>query len=260
MRLHAAAKKRVALAVTMPLLSVLGLGGAALAGRGADIDEVQATLDFARFEGKFRLCVGLDGIYDEGMGTASGISAGDSRLSGRFAMHFQSLDRLTDEGHLGTVSGRFEVFDPDTGRRKVNAEFRLVQRSGEELGLIFGNVADHGTGPGEETTGTGTLTANTRISFVEVNGAFDVIGQIGGTSDATAMPAVIQSGGCTGPYEQFAFDLPTSETEQAAPTTKGANTNPIRQGRSPAGRWARSAALASRPVDRTPTSTNGTNR
>jgi len=112
------------------------------------------------------------------------------------------------------VGGRFEVFDPGTGRGKVNAELRLVQRYGEELGLIFGNVTDHGTGPGEETTGKGTLTANTRISFVEVNGTFDVIGQIGGTLDSTAMSAVIQSAGCTDPYEQFAFDLPTAEGRQ----------------------------------------------
>lgn len=202
--------RRLAVAVALPLLAVVGVGTAALAGGGGDADEVVAMLDFTRFEGGFRLCEGQDGTYDEEMGVASGISTGDPRLSGRFEMHFKSMDRLTDQGHLGTVSGKFEVFDPDTGTKKVDAEFHLVQRYGEQRGLIHGKVADQGTGPGEETMGTGTLVANARISFVEVNGAFDVVGQIGGTSESKDMPAVIRSGKCSGPFEQFAFDLPQS--------------------------------------------------
>lgn len=208
--LPTANNKRVALAVTVPLLFVLGLGTAALAGGGRDTDEVLATLDFAHFEGKFRLCDGQDGTYDEERGVASGTSTGDPRLSGPFEMHFESLDRLTDEGHLGTVRGTFEVSDPDTGKKKVDAVFHLVQRYGEERGLIFGNVSDQGTGPTEETIGAGTLMANALVSFVEEDGNFDVVGQIGGTSDSTEMPALIQQGGCTGPFEDFAFDLPST--------------------------------------------------
>lgn len=238
MNTRTASKRGLALAVTVPMLTVVGLGTAALAGRGADIDEVTATLDFAHFEGQFRFCDGPDGTYDEEMGLARGTSSGDPRLSGHFEMHFSSLDRVTDEGHLGTVAGTFRVFDPATGRTKVDARFRAVQRYGEELGLIFGNVIDGGSGPTEETTGAGELTANIRISFVEVDGAFDVLGQIGGTSTSTEIPAVIQSGGCTGPYERFAFELPTSEAEQAAPRETGAKMNRVRQGTSPTGRWA----------------------
>ena len=78
------------------------------------------------------------------------------------------------------------------------------------MGVIFGEVADEGSGPGEETMGAGTLVANMRITFVEENGAFDIVGQIGGTSASISLPAVIQSGGCTGPFEDFAFDLPLS--------------------------------------------------
>lgn len=209
-RLRAKIRSKRAVAVALPLVAVLGFGTAAVAGAGKDVDEVVTMLDFTRFEGRFRLCEGQDGTYDEEMGVASGVSTGDPRLSGRFEMHFKSMDRLSDEGHLGTVSGEFEVFDPDTGTKKVDAEFQLVQRYGEERGLIYGKVADQGTGPGEETTGAGTLVANTRISFVEVNGAFDVVGQIGGTSDSKDMPAVIRSGKCSGPFERFAFDLPQS--------------------------------------------------
>lgn len=202
MRLLAPAGKGLALAIAVLVVAGLGPGTAARAGGGrggGDTDEVLATLDFTRFEGRARLCEGQDGTYDEETGVASGTSTGDPRLSGRFEMRFTSLDRLSDEGHLGTVRGRFEVFDPVTGKKKVDAAFQLVQRYGEELGLIVGKVADQGT-----------LMANTRISFVEANGTFDIVGQIGGTSELKEMPALIQGGGCTGPFEPFAFDLPLS--------------------------------------------------
>lgn len=208
-RCTARSKRRV-VAVAVAVLSVFALGSAAFAGGGGDTDEVLATLDFSRVQGQFRLCEGQDGTYDEEKGVASGTSTGDPRLSGRFEVHFTSLDRLTDEGHLGTVRGTFEVFDPDTGKKKVDATFHFVQRYGEERGVIVGRVVDEGTGPSEETTGAGTLVANVQISFVEEDGTFDVVGQIGGTSDSTQMPAVIQRGHCTGPFEDFAFDLPLS--------------------------------------------------
>lgn len=203
-------RRTLAVAVAAALVGGLGLGRAATAGGGRDTDEVMANLDFTHFDGGARFCDGQDGTYDEERGIASGTSTGDPRLSGRFEFHFSSLDRLTDDGHLGTLQGRFEVFDPGTGKRKVDAELHAVQRYGEELGLIVGKVVDPGSGPGEETMGAGSLTANVRVSFVEIDGAFDVIGQIGGTSDVQAMPAVIQTGGCTGPFEPYSFDLPTS--------------------------------------------------
>lgn len=207
---HATTRGTIALAVAVPLVAVLGIGTAALGGGGQDTDEVLAALDFTHFEGKARFCEGQDGTYDEERGVARGTSTGDPRLSGPFEVHFNSLDRLTDDGHLGTLEGRFLVFDPATGKRKVDADVHVVQRYGEQSGLIVGKVVDPGAGPGEETMGAVALMANVRVSFVEVGGVFDVIGQIGGTSDVKTMPAVIQTGGCTGPFESFAFELPTS--------------------------------------------------
>ena len=58
-------RQRVALALTVPLLVVLGLGTAAVARAGGDTDEVLAMLDFTHVEGRFRLCDGQDGTYDE---------------------------------------------------------------------------------------------------------------------------------------------------------------------------------------------------
>ncbi len=96
--------------------------------------------------------------------------------------------------HLGTIGGSFEVFDQVTGRKKVDATIHAVQRYGQERGVIVGKVFGS-----EESTGVDTLVANVQVDFVEENGAFDAVGQIGGTSDSAQMPAVLQNGESTEP-------------------------------------------------------------
>lgn len=188
---------------------VLGLTGSALAGTfDSDTDTVLAELDFQRFEGRARFCEGSDGTYDQEMGVASGTATGDPRLTGDFELHFKSLDRLTEDGHVGTVGGTFRVTDPGTGRKKVDAEFLLVQDQGVERGLVFGKVADAGRGPSEETMGAGRLLGGFEVIFLDTPEGFDVVGRIGGEAGSLTMPAVIQQGGCSGSYETYAFDLP----------------------------------------------------
>lgn len=191
----------VVMVAAMAALVATSLSTTALGRAGGRTDEVMAELDFTRFDGAARFCAGEDGELDEERGVASGVSRGDARLSGRFEMHFRSLDRLAD-GHVGTVEGRFRVFDPATGQRKVEAEFHLVQSYGNQLGLIVGKVFDQ--------RGISNLMANVRVGFMEENGVFDVVGQIGGQTDLGVLPAVIQTGGCTGPFVPYSFDLPAS--------------------------------------------------
>lgn len=187
----------VAAAVTGSLL-VMSTGASAILASGSrNTDEVTATLDFKRVQGAARFCDGRDGTYDQERGVVSGIASGDPRLSGRIALRFRSLDRLTDEGHLGTFRGRLRVFNPSTGRMKLNSRVHLVQHYGDQVGVLVGTTADGSS-----------IVANVRIRFTEVNGNFDIVGQVGGQSDSKTMPAVVQRGKCSGPYEPYAFDLP----------------------------------------------------
>jgi hypothetical protein len=85
-------------------------------------------------------------------------------------------------------------------------------------GLAFGQVRDRGSG-GEETSGSGEIHANYRITFMP-NGA--AVMQIGGASADGRRPGVIFSGTCRGKYERFESDIPppataTARTRAAAP-------------------------------------------
>ena len=65
---------------------------------------------------------------------------------------------------------------------------------------------------GEETSGTGRIHANYRITFMP-NGA--VVMQIGGESADGRQPGVIFSGTCRGKYERFESDIPPPATVTA---------------------------------------------
>lgn len=189
--------RRGALALAPALLLATAGTTVVSAGGARATDEVIATLDFKRVEGGARFCEGHDGTYDQERGAAHGTSSGDPRLSGRMVLDFVSLDRLTDAGHLGTLTGRLRVFDPGTGRKKVDARVDVVQHYGEQVGILVGEV-----------DGGSVIVGNVRIGFVEQDGQFDIVGQIGGETDRPNMPAVIQSGRCSGPFEPYEFDLP----------------------------------------------------
>ena len=186
----------------------LGVGAAAFAVQsGPKTDEVVATLDFMRVEGKGRTCEGRDGTYDSAKVRATGTSSGDPRLAGKFEVEIDVLDKFDEEtgALLGTTQGKFIVRDPQTGKVKVDARILAVDKDEEIIGFVRGQAQ------GEDG---GDLFGNLRINFVEEidedagTGTFDVEGQLGGTTVSREMPAVIQSGQCKGRFERFAFDLP----------------------------------------------------
>jgi hypothetical protein len=219
--------KRGRLSAALALIAGLGLSAGAVAIAGDDndggsgrpqTDEVTATVDFTHFEGRFRGCTGEDGEYTEAHVTVTGTSTGDSRLTGEVEarVHFLDLE-VGPEAVIGTNRGRFIVRDPATGKKKVDAHIYAVTKNEETLkGFMRGKVNDEGVPP-EPTAGAGELFANFRVLVVEVPGdpGFDFEGQIGGTG-SEQMPAVIQSGRCSGPFERSETDLPSDEAAAAA--------------------------------------------
>jgi hypothetical protein len=104
----------------------------------------------------------------------------------------------------------------------VDARIYAVTKNEESLtGFMRGSVNDEGVPP-EPTAGAGKLFANFRVLELEVPGdpGFDLEGQIGGTG-SEQMPAVIQSGRCSGPFERFETDLPSDEAAAAARASGG---------------------------------------
>lgn len=218
-------KNRVVTSV-VALVAVLALGAVAIAQSGGpQTDEVQATLDFKHFKGKFRECPGQDGLYGESEITVVGTSEGDPRLTGDFEAKFRYLDLVDGpEALIGTVDGKLVVRDPATGKKKVDAKFNAVDKDDETIGFLVGQAKDKGSGP-EPTAGAGDLFANFRFEFVEAEGpngepGFDVVGKIGGTSDSPQRPAVIQSGKCSGPFERDESELPRFFPEEGASASR----------------------------------------
>lgn len=186
--------------------------GAAASGPGPDTDEVEAEIDFTRMEGKFRICdANVAGErLEEGSGVLSGVSKGDPRLSGAVTLRlYRTADRLNADGHTGSATGRLEIVDPITRRMKVVAQVNLASRGGDLRGMAVGHVLDEGAGDSEAMTGSGQLSANMQIVVSGDGEPFDFRGRIGGVSLGDNLPAVIQRGGCAGPYESFGFDLPS---------------------------------------------------
>lgn len=203
-------RRRVLAAGAAAAIAVVGVGTTAVA-RSSNhaTHEVMAMLDFKHLDGRFRLCEGTDGTYDEENGVARGMVSGDPRLSGPFELRFDTLDRLTDEGHLGRFSGTFVVVDEATGRRKVDAKVELVQHYGLQVGTMVGQVWPTVAERGSAASGPATLAANVKIGFIETDAGWDIVGQIGGSFPSEAMPAIIQMGGrCTGSFEAYSIPLP----------------------------------------------------
>jgi hypothetical protein len=200
-------------------LGALGVIAAAVAanGRQPDTDSVMATVVFSHVEGKTRSCEGVDGEYAEQHVTVTGTSTGDPRLSGQVKFSVSVIVNV--ENGVGTEDGTLKIRDSQTGRTKVKARVKDAGVTEIWQGLAFGQVRDRGSG-GEETSGTGDIHANYRITFMP-NGA--VVMQIGGTSADGRQPGVIFSGKCRGKYERFESDIPppaTAITRARAATPK----------------------------------------
>jgi hypothetical protein len=171
-------------------------------------DDVAAVVAITRSFGKFRLCQGEDGEYQEAQFTFSGTSAGDPRLTGQIEITGVDLFNIT-ELH-GPEYGRAVIRDAATGRKKVEGAYNVWSGPPGDVvqGTIVGRAYDDGDGP-EAMSGDGTLIANVRLTFPETpTGPFT--GNVGGVTSDSRLPAGLWSGRCTGkwtPYDR-SFDLP----------------------------------------------------
>ncbi len=202
------ARRSLAGMVALGLLGVVAAGVAA-SGRQPDTDSVMATVVFSHVEGKTRSCEGVDGEYAEQIVTVTGTSTGDPRLSGKVTFSVRVI--VSVENGVGTESGTIRIQDAQSGRTKVKAQAKDAGVAEIWQGLLAGQVRDGGSG-GEETTGTGQIHGNYRITFLP-NGA--VVMQIGGESADGRNPGVIFSGQCKGKYERFESDIPPPATTSA---------------------------------------------
>jgi hypothetical protein len=210
-------RRRLGLAGVVAL-GALGVIAAAVAagGRQPDTDGVMATVVFSHVEGKTRLCEGVDGEYAEQVVTVTGTSTGDPRLSGKVTFSVDVLINI--ENGVGTESGSIRIQDALTGRTKLKARAQDAGVAEIWEGLFAGQVRDRGSG-GEETSGSGRIHANYRISPFP-NGAVTM--QIGGVNADGRNPGVISEGRCRGKFERFEADIPppTSATARTRTTPK----------------------------------------
>ena len=199
------AHRKLALFVVLALAAAFGLAAVALArGDGRPrTDPVTATFDVSLVKGKFRECRGQDGRYAEFTATFRGpIVSSDPRLTGEAEVRAHTLHNDTTE--YGTVEGFFVVRDPDTRNVRLVADLRGVESPdvAGPHGFIFGRVADgRPSGGGEASRDDATAASRLFANFtsrVEPGGR--LIGQLGGTSEENATPAVIQRGHCAGPF------------------------------------------------------------
>jgi hypothetical protein len=161
-------------------------------------DPVRARAVLTEDDTKFRTCQGKDGAYIEAKSKVRGTATGDPRLRGAIKAKVRDFFNL-DTGD-GTFRGRFVVRDARTGRVKVVAKLLGVDHrveGGDEIaGLIRGEARRNKARnlPG------GELVANFRLKFPEDPPGPPVV-QIGGSWTNSLIPAVIQKGRCTGPFQ-----------------------------------------------------------
>jgi hypothetical protein len=172
-----------------------GLALAGDDGNGAkpQTDRVNARFTLADDETEFRSCQGKDGPYLELKQEVTGTVTGDPRLNGVAEAKIRDFFNLNTGN--GTFRGEF-VVRSHTGTKKVEARFNGVDyRVGGEdqtAGLIHGVARRAGNLP------AGELVANFRLEFPDDAAPFV---KIGGAWTNNLIPAVIQRGGCTGPFE-----------------------------------------------------------
>ena len=113
----------------------------------------------------------------------------DPRLTGDVELRARVLHN--DATEYGTAEGIFLVRDSGTHTVKVRADLYAVESPGVPgvHGFILGHVTEDGS----------RLLAN---SSGDVEQGVTT-GQLGGTSSGGQTPAVIQSGRCTGPFENL---------------------------------------------------------
>lgn len=203
------AKRGLAVLVALGTLAVATLAIAS-GDRRPHTDSVRTTIVFSHVVGKERFCDGVDGPYAEQHVRVTGTATGDPRLSGDVEFSVYLIVNI-DNG-VGIEDGTIRIKDPRTGRIKVKARVKDAGVSEIWQGLLFGQVRDRGTGPAEETSGSGAIHANYRTTF-HPNGA--VVMQVGGEAADGRIPGVIFSGKCRGKFERFEGDIPPPATTSA---------------------------------------------
>lgn len=176
------------------------------AGGGGSLhsDDVQASVIITHIHVKSRQCDAQDGHYFEGRSVFTGTSVGDPRLSGQF--EFAVIQDLFNATQLnGPQRANIEIRDPVTGRKKAEGATSAWGPADFVQGTIVGAVRDEGGGS-EETSGSGRLIANFRLTY-HANGAVSI--QIGGATTDNQLPAGIWRSGCAGAkYAEFDVDPP----------------------------------------------------
>ena len=215
-------------------LAALGLLVAAAAAFAHDdnrpqVDPAAAEIVITHFKGKTRSCAGQDGTYVENKNVvATGTSTGDTRLSGGVTIKWEEIfnvDVDPSNGEAGPFVGTIVIRDAVTGKKKMQGEFHNAGPLDMVQGLIVGTVFAEGTGPDEDSLGSGDLVAHWRITYGE-NGS--ITAQIGGgNAPDTRFPASISSGSCTGPFETIDMDVPPPEALALKTSAKASGTRQI---------------------------------
>lgn len=190
----------------------LALAAAAIAGRDGrpETEQVEASIVFDHIEGRFRECEGKDGVYANNRVTLTGTSVGHPTLSGSVELRYEELFRFTPPDPFGPQEGRIVIRDPETGKKKAEGRFDNTGPADMTQGVIVGHVftPTSGDDDDDDNGSAWSLVANWRITYRE-NGMIDA--QIGGVAEDNRLPAGIQRGRCTGPFESFEGPVPPDE-------------------------------------------------
>jgi hypothetical protein len=140
-----------------------------------------------------RTCEGEDGTYLEIRGTFAGtVTSSDDRLTGDLEFLADALINVSPKG-LGTFQGPFEISDPVTGKRKARGVFHTVVTDvglnhGFAVGTVFG---------GDGSSETENFFARFQSLVATDLSVTGVFGNVGGDP---RLPAVTQSGQCSGRF------------------------------------------------------------
>jgi hypothetical protein len=186
------------------LAGVVGLGAAGTVAHGDPqktprTEPVSGTLTASPVNVKQRICQGEDGTYIDIRGSFAGeITSSDPRLTGEleFTADRAIVNVVTG---LGSFQGRFRIVDPLTGRQKARGEFSTViteasLNHGFAVGTLSNERSSSAAGQDDES-GERFLASYNATMDAELN----VTGHFGDAGDPR-LPAIIQSGRCTGRF------------------------------------------------------------
>jgi hypothetical protein len=165
-------------------------------------EPVSGTLAASPVNVKQRICQGEDGTYIDIRGTFAGeITSSDPRLTGELEFTAERAIVNVVTGY-GTFRGQFRILDPMTGRRKAEGEFfTVITEASLNHGFAVGTLSSRrGASSGREE---GESSERFLASYnATMDAALNVTGHFGDAGDPR-LPAVIQTGRCSGPFLPF---------------------------------------------------------